>query len=76
MNVALTHIISPNIARCELSFIERIPIDYDLAVQQHEACCALLRECGLRVIELTVNRAPIRTQPSSKTPRWWLRKSR
>jgi len=55
MNVALTHIISPNIARCELSFIERIPIDYDLAVQQHEACCALLRECGLRVIELTVN---------------------
>jgi len=55
MNVALTHIISPNIAQCELSFIERSPIDYDRAVQQHEAYCALLQECGLRVIELTVN---------------------
>jgi dimethylargininase len=57
MNVALTHIISPDIARCELSFIERTPIDYDLAVQQHKAYCALLEECGLRVIELTVNKA-------------------
>jgi dimethylargininase len=55
MNVALTHIVSPNIAQCELSFIERSPIDYDRAVQQHEAYCALLEECGLRVIELTVN---------------------
>ncbi len=55
MNVAITHIISPNIARCELSFIERSPIDYDLAVQQHKAYCSLLEECGLRVIELSVN---------------------
>jgi len=56
MNVALTHIISPNIARCELSFIERTPIDYDLAIQQYNAYCALLQERGLRVIELTVNK--------------------
>jgi dimethylargininase len=55
MNVALTHIISPNIALCELTFIQRSPIDYELAVRQHEAYCALLRDCGLRVIELTVN---------------------
>jgi dimethylargininase len=55
MALALTHVVSPDIARCELSFIERSPIDYDLAVQQHEAYCALLQDCGLRVIELTVN---------------------
>jgi dimethylargininase len=57
MNVALTHIISPDIAQCELSFMERSPIDYDLAVQQHEGYCALLRDCGIRIIELTVNSA-------------------
>jgi dimethylargininase len=57
MNVALTHIISPNIAQCELSFIQRSPIDYNLAVRQHEAYCALLRDCGLQVIELMVNSA-------------------
>jgi dimethylargininase len=55
MNVALTHVISPNIAQCELSFIERSPIDYERAVQQHEAYCTLLRECGLDVIELSEN---------------------
>lgn len=57
MALALTHIISPDIAQCELSFIERIPIDSDRAVKQHDAYCALLRDCGLRVIELTVNSA-------------------
>jgi dimethylargininase len=57
MNVALTHIISLNIAQCELTFIERSPIDYDLAVHQHAAYCALLQDCGLRLIELTVNSA-------------------
>ncbi|MBW1689997.1 MAG: dimethylargininase [Deltaproteobacteria bacterium] len=57
MALALTHIISPDIAQCEISFIERSTIDYDLAVQQHEAYCALLRDCGLKVIELTVNSA-------------------
>lgn len=55
MNVALTHIISPNIAQCELSFMERSPIDYELAVQQHQAYCMLLRDRGLQVIELTMN---------------------
>ncbi|MFW6147260.1 MAG: dimethylarginine dimethylaminohydrolase family protein [Thermodesulfobacteriota bacterium] len=55
MTVALTHIISPNIAQCELSFIQRTPIDYDRAVQQHHAYCALLQDCGLEVIELAVN---------------------
>ena len=57
MTLALTHVVSPDIARCELSFIERSSIDYDRAVKQHDAYCALLRDCGIKVIELTVNSA-------------------
>ena len=54
--IALTHVISQNIDRCELSFLERDPVNYDRAVEQHEQYCELLRECGLQVIELSVNR--------------------
>ena len=57
MALAVTHVVSSDITQCELSFIERSPIDYDLAVKQHNAYCALLRDCGLRVVELTVNSA-------------------
>jgi dimethylargininase len=57
MLVALTHVVSPNIGRCELSFLERSPIDYSRAVEQHEEYCGLLRNCGLQVIELSVNRS-------------------
>jgi dimethylargininase len=57
MALALTHIISSNIDQCELSFLERTRIDYDRAVKQHDAYCVLLRDCGLRVIELIVNSA-------------------
>ena len=53
---ALTHIVSPNINRCELTHRIREPIDYDRAAEQHEAYCQLLRDCGLEVIELSVNR--------------------
>lgn len=55
MLVALTHVVSPHIERCELNFIKRSPINYDRAVKQHEKYCTLLRDCGLRVIELTAN---------------------
>jgi len=54
--IALTHVISPNIDRCELSFLDRSPINYQRAVKQHEHYCELLRNCGLEVIELSVNR--------------------
>lgn len=54
--VALTHIVSPNINQCELTFHDRKPIDYERAVEQHEAYCRLLRDVGLHVIELSVNR--------------------
>jgi dimethylargininase len=55
--IALTHVISPNIDQCELSFLERSPINYSRAVEQHEHYCELLRDCGLEVIELSMNRS-------------------
>jgi dimethylargininase len=55
--IALTHVISPDIGRCELSFLERSPINYKKAVEQHEHYCELLRNCGLEVIELSMNRS-------------------
>ena len=54
--IALTHIVSPKINQCELTHRNREPIDYNLAVKQHEAYCQLLGDCGLEVIELSVNR--------------------
>jgi len=55
--IALTHVISPNIDQCELSFLERSLINYKRAIEQHEHYCELLRDCGLEVIELSVNRS-------------------
>ena len=55
MLTALTHVVSRDVNRCELSYHDRLPIDYSLAVEQHEAYCGLLRECGARVIELDGN---------------------
>jgi len=55
--IALTHVVSPNIDQCELSFLGRSSINYDQAVSQHEQYCALLRDCGLQVVELCVNRS-------------------
>ena len=56
MQVALTHKVSPNINRCELTYRGRELISYELAGRQHEAYCQLLRDCGLEIIELSVNR--------------------
>ena len=55
--ITLTHVISPNIDQCELSFLERTPINYKKAVEQHENYCDLLNDCGLEVIELSMNRS-------------------
>jgi dimethylargininase len=55
MLLALTHVVSPSIADCELTFVERSRIDYTLATQQHRDYCKLLSKCGLQVIELSVN---------------------
>ncbi len=55
MLIALTHEISPEINKCELSFINRTPIDFTLAVAQHEKYCDMLREEGLKIIEMSMN---------------------
>ena len=56
MKVALTHSVSPNIVNCELSYLDRTPIDFDKAVAQHRNYCSKLEELGIRVIELSVNK--------------------
>src|SRR5262249_26721556 len=49
MRIALTRGVSPAIARCELTFLERQPIDYARAVAQHAAYERALSDLGLRV---------------------------
>src|SRR5947199_5715728 len=52
MLTAITREVSPAIVRCELSFIERQPIDLGRARQQHQAYEVLLAKLGARVISL------------------------
>jgi len=52
MLTAITRGVSPAIARCELSFINRREIDLSLARQQHEAYEVLLATLGVRVLPL------------------------
>jgi dimethylargininase len=52
MLTAITRAVSPALAECELSFIERIPINMDKAREQHHAYEAALRSLGARVISL------------------------
>jgi dimethylargininase len=40
---------SPAISRCALTFLERRPIDFGLAIRQHEAYVTALEEAGLTV---------------------------
>lgn len=52
MRIAITRGVSPNIGRCELTHLERAPIDVDLAAKQHghyEACLAELG-CDVRAL--------------------------
>lgn len=57
MLIALTHMISPNINNCELTFLKREPIQIHIAEKQHKEYCNLLRKLGVEVSELTVNRS-------------------
>ena len=52
MVTAITREISPRFAECELTHIERIPIDLDLARSQHRSYVRALIDLGCRVIEL------------------------
>jgi dimethylargininase len=50
--VALTREVSPAIARCELTHLQRVPIDYGTARSQHEQYLAALRSLGIEVRSL------------------------
>lgn len=52
MTVAITRKISPNFNKCELTHIERIPIDIEIARQQHAEYVHALEALGCTVIEL------------------------
>lgn len=52
MIVAITREVSPSIARCELTHLEREPIDVELARAQHAAYEDCLRRAGCEVIRL------------------------
>lgn len=52
MDIALTREVSPEMGRCELTFLEREAIDYGRAVEQHQQYCDLLRSLGLEVLSL------------------------
>ena len=52
MLIALTREVSSRIAECELTFIDRQPIDFDRAVQQHQQYEQLLRGMGVNVLQI------------------------
>jgi len=57
MDLALTRDVSPRIARCELTFLERQPIDYKRAVAQHQEYCRTLAGLGLEVLRIPADAA-------------------
>lgn len=50
--IAMTRAVSPTIADCELSFVQRQAIDFDRADQQHRSYEMALAACGCRVYRL------------------------
>jgi len=52
MTLAITRDISPRFNECEITHIERTPIDVDVARAQHHEYVQVLKDLGCRVIEL------------------------
>jgi dimethylargininase len=54
MPIAITREISPRFSECEITHIERTPIDLDIARAQHEGYVQALKSlaCGCEVVEL------------------------
>ena len=50
--IALTRPISASFARCELTYLERVPIDFDRARRQHAAYEAVLESLGWTIVRL------------------------
>jgi len=52
MRVAITRNVSPRFNECEITYIERTPIDIDIACTQHEEYVQALKRLGCEVVEL------------------------
>jgi len=52
MLTAITRAVSPALTNCELSFIDRKPIDLTRAQEQHHAYEELLEKLGARIVSL------------------------
>ena len=52
---ALTHLPSPALEACQLTYLDRQPIDFKRARLQHANYCKALRDCGAEVRTLSVN---------------------
>src|SRR6476469_7942589 len=52
MTIAITRKPAKSIADCELTFIDRVVIDYAKAIEQHQAYCEGLESCGVKVVRL------------------------
>ncbi|HEX4793016.1 MAG TPA: arginine deiminase family protein [Humisphaera sp.] len=55
--LAITHLPSPNMANCQLTYVAREPIDYAAALRQHEGYRRMLDRCGATSIVLETNMA-------------------
>lgn len=52
MTIAVTRAVSPSFAQCELTHIERVPIDLEVAKGQHQAYEHALTRLGVSVVSL------------------------
>ena len=55
--IAITHLPSPEMGQCQLTHLERVPINSALASRQHEDYRAALATCGAIVVVLDTNLA-------------------
>lgn len=55
MLTIITHLPSPSLEKCELTFLDAKPIDMQKAQKEHLAYCEMLRECGGEIITLKDN---------------------
>lgn len=53
MLTAITRSPSARLVNCEITFLDRQPIDYDLALKQHDDYCAVLARLGATVTRLS-----------------------
>jgi dimethylargininase len=51
-DVAIIRDVSPALADCELTYLDREPIDLELAVRQHAEYARVLRDLGLEIVSL------------------------